>query len=88
VSRGLSGYSADFQHFLSRWGDLIRKDDPYYNKNLGRFDPWCGFRAPGEDEEWLAVIEELTPVARTGDQPDDQDAGADSVHATGPDPAA
>jgi GT2 family glycosyltransferase len=88
VSRGLSGYSADFQHFLSRWGDLIRKDDPYYNKNLGRFDPWCGFRAPGEDEEWLAVIEGLTPVARTGDQSDDQNAGADRVHATGPDPAA
>jgi GT2 family glycosyltransferase len=61
VSRGLSGYTADFQRFLTHWGDLIREDDPYYNRNLSRFDPWCSFRAPGDDEKWLATMGSLQP---------------------------
>jgi len=61
VSRGLSGYTQDFQRFLSRWGDVIREDDPYYNRNLSRFDPYCDFRAPGEDEKWLEQMDGLLP---------------------------
>ena len=34
VSRGLSGYSADFGEFLHRWWGLLQHEDPYYNPNL------------------------------------------------------
>jgi GT2 family glycosyltransferase len=61
VSRGLSGYSADFGEFLRRWWPLIQQDDPYYNRNLSRFSTWCSLREPGEDEEWLEVIGNLVP---------------------------
>jgi GT2 family glycosyltransferase len=77
VSRGLSGYSADYQAFLARWGEQIQKDDPRYNRNLGRFAPWCPLRAPDEDERWLASIRSLMPATpaetdapATGDVPD------------------
>jgi GT2 family glycosyltransferase len=63
VSRGFSGYSADFGEFLTRWWDLLQHDDPAYNPNLSRVVPWCGFRYPGEDEEWFATIGALVPVA-------------------------
>jgi GT2 family glycosyltransferase len=56
VSRGLSGFYRDYQEFLLRWTDLLRQEDPFYNKNLGRLEPWCPLRPPGEDEEWLALV--------------------------------
>ncbi len=56
VSRGLSGYSSDFQEFLRRWGGLLRAGDPSYNANLSRMDWWCSLRPPGEDEQWLARV--------------------------------
>jgi len=59
VSRGLSGYYRDYQHFLRRWGELLRAGDPSYNANLGRLDTWCPLRPPGEDEEWLALVDGL-----------------------------
>jgi GT2 family glycosyltransferase len=62
LSRGLSGYSKDFQEFLVRWWDLMQQDDPCFNRNLSRFDPWCLLREPGEDERWLARIGALVPV--------------------------
>jgi GT2 family glycosyltransferase len=67
ISRGLSGYSADYQAFLARWADQIREDDPCYNRNLSRFFPWCPLRGPGEDEEWLASIEALIPASPSED---------------------
>jgi GT2 family glycosyltransferase len=60
LSRGLSGFSTDFREFVSRWGPRIRQDDPFYNRNLSRFAPWCPLRLPGEDEEWLASMEALS----------------------------
>lgn len=62
VSRGLSGYTQDFQRFLTRWADVIREDDPYYNRNLSRFDPYCDFRAPGEDQKWAEQMDGLLPA--------------------------
>ena len=56
VSRGLSGYYQDYQEFLARWTDLLRKEDPFYNPNLGRLSPWCPLRPPGEDEQWLELV--------------------------------
>ncbi len=61
VSRGLSGYQGDFAGFLARWWDVLRKDDPYYNRNLGRFEPWCALRLPGADERWLAEVGARVP---------------------------
>jgi GT2 family glycosyltransferase len=59
VSRGLSGYGGDLQRFLARWGDAVRGDDPCYNPNLSRNDPWCGLRAPDEDEAWCRTVDGL-----------------------------
>jgi GT2 family glycosyltransferase len=56
VSRGLSGFYRDYQEFLLRWTELLRREDPFYNKNLGRLEPWCPLRPPSEDEEWLALV--------------------------------
>ena len=61
VSRGLSGYTKDFQRFLTLWGGVIREDDPYYSKNLSRYDAYCDFRAPEENEKWLKQMDGLLP---------------------------
>lgn len=61
VSRGLSGYAADFGVFLRRWWGLVQGNDLCYNPNLGRFTNWCSLRQPGEDEQWLAEIGKLVP---------------------------
>jgi GT2 family glycosyltransferase len=70
VSRGLSGYSADFGEFLTRWWGLLQHEDPFYNPNLSRWSSWCSFREPGEDERWFSTIGALVPTAA--------DAGADT----------
>jgi GT2 family glycosyltransferase len=57
ASRGHSGYTRDFREFVRRWEDLLQRDDPCYNPNLGRFSTWCPLRWPGEDERWWASIE-------------------------------
>lgn len=59
VSRGLSGFYRDYQHFLGRWADALRAGDPYYNPNLSRIDPWCPLRPPGEDDRWLSMVDGL-----------------------------
>ena len=61
VSRGQSGYAADFGVFLSRWWDHLRQDDPCYNRNLGRFSTLPSLRAPDEDERWLEEVGRLVP---------------------------
>ncbi len=65
VSRGLSGYYRDYQEFLVRWTELLREGDPFYNCNLGRLDPWCPLRPPGEDERWLALVGGLVQSTAT-----------------------
>jgi hypothetical protein len=71
VSRGLSGYARDYQAFLPRWMNHLILGDPAYNPNLGRLQPWCPFRIPGEDEEWLSMvtglIEKVSAVDGAGD---------------------
>ncbi len=62
VSRGRSGFTADFATFLSLWWDHLRRDDPAYNPNLGRFAPWCPVRMPGEDERWLTEVGSVLPT--------------------------
>jgi len=62
MSRGLSGYSQDVARFLEIWGDVVRSDDPFYSPNLGRFDPWCPLRQPGENERFTALIDRLIPA--------------------------
>ncbi len=66
VSRGHSGFTTDFATFVSRWWDVLGRDDPAYNPNLGRFAPWCPLRMPGEDERWLAEVGAAVPDQATG----------------------
>jgi len=56
VSRGLSGYQHDYQQFLARWLEVLRTDDPFYNRNLGRLESFCPLRPPDEDDAWLALV--------------------------------
>jgi GT2 family glycosyltransferase len=63
VSRGLSGYQHDYQQFLARWIGVLRMDDPFYNRNLGRLDPYCPLRPPDEDERWLSLVGGLMETA-------------------------
>ncbi|MGO8872477.1 MAG: glycosyltransferase family 2 protein [Acidimicrobiales bacterium] len=69
VSRGLSGYYADYQEFLRRWTSLLRREDPHYNPNLSRLTSYASFRPPGEDEEWLELVDGLVEPPERG--PDD-----------------
>ena len=77
VSRGLSGYYNDYQEFLRIYADLLVEGDPCYNPNLSRINPWCSLKLPGEDEEWLAMVDGLVPQgslaahAASGDPADD-----------------
>lgn len=80
VSRGHSGYTVDFREFLHRWGDLLQRDDPCYNPNLGRFSTWCPLRWPGENEKWWASIEAQLRAPRLGE-------GEDRSDPSVPDPA-
>lgn len=66
ASRGLSGYSSDFRTFMDRWRDVLRREDPFYNPNLSRVAPWCGFRWPGEDERWLEAVSAMVPTSELG----------------------
>jgi GT2 family glycosyltransferase len=75
VSRGLSGYSADFGEFLHRWWDLLQHEDPYYSPNLTRVFPWCSFREPGEDQDWFATIGALVPTEKTAVLEDPDESG-------------
>lgn len=61
ISRGLSGYYHDYQRFLRLWGEVLRPGDPAYNPNLSRIFPWCPLRPPGEDDDWLAMVDGLVP---------------------------
>ena len=70
VSRGLSGYHHDYQEFLRQWAGVLREGDPCYNPNLSRLEPWCSLRPPGEDEEWLALVNGLVADEPPA-QPDD-----------------
>jgi GT2 family glycosyltransferase len=67
VSRGMSGFFHDYRYFLRKWGRDRLRDDPYYNPNLSLFAQWCPLRAPGEEERWEALIDELEglPAARS-----------------------
>jgi O-antigen biosynthesis protein len=66
VTRGLSGFNRDYREFLGRWMPLLAGGDPSYNPNLGRLEPWCPLRPPGEDEEWLTLLgEPLHPIEVT-----------------------
>jgi GT2 family glycosyltransferase len=67
VSRGLSGFARDYRAFLPRWMDLLRRGDPCYNPNLGRLQPWCPLRPPGEDEEWLSLVTGLIEAVSDDD---------------------
>lgn len=59
VSRGLSGFTKDYTLFLERWGRMLKDQDPYFNPNLSRIQPWCTLRMPGEDEQWLEGVGDL-----------------------------
>jgi O-antigen biosynthesis protein len=74
VSRGLSGFYGDYQEFLARWTEVLREGDPLYNSNLGRLDPWCPLRPPGEDEVWLKLVDGLVRVQPLEDAEDAEDA--------------
>lgn len=59
ISRGQSGFYRDYQRFLRRWSDVLRKEDPHYNPNLSRLEHWCSLRPPDEDEKWLELVDGL-----------------------------
>ncbi len=69
VSRGQSGYAADFGVFLSRWWEYLKQDDPCFNPNLGRFSTLPSLREPGEDERWLEEVGALVPEEPGGAAP-------------------
>ena len=69
ISRGLSGYHHDYQRFLRLWGEVLRGGDPAYNPNLSRIFPWCPLRPPGEDDEWLKMVDGLVAVDPVPDGP-------------------
>jgi O-antigen biosynthesis protein len=56
ISRGLSGFYGDYQRFLDRWMEVLRKEDPHYNPNLSRLEQWCSLRPPDEDEKWIELV--------------------------------
>ncbi|MGH9028318.1 MAG: glycosyltransferase family 2 protein, partial [Acidimicrobiales bacterium] len=63
VTRGLSGYVHDVNHFLRKWSrDRLRRD-PFYNPNLTLFHPWCSLRPPEEAAEWEERVDMLTGAA-------------------------
>jgi len=59
MTRGLSGYRDDGRIFLAKWDRSRLREDPFFNKNLSRFDAWCPLRQPGEDERWEAYVDDL-----------------------------
>ncbi len=82
VSRGLSGYARDYQAFLPRWMDHLIQGDPFYNPNLGRLEPWCPFRSPEEDEEWLSLVTGLIEKVSSEDGAGDREPRPSSDHET------
>jgi hypothetical protein len=60
VTRGLTGFDGDQHEFLNRWAGLLRDEDPAYNRNLGRLEPWCPLRQPNEDQDRLALLNKIT----------------------------
>lgn len=64
VSRGLSGYYSDYEEFLELWSGLLAKDDPSYNRNLSRLNPWCPLRSLDENERWLKMVDNLVPASQ------------------------
>jgi len=51
-SRGHTDDVVEVPFFRSRWGDVILKGDPYYNRNLTHFDPYCRLSTEEESELW------------------------------------
>jgi len=51
-SRGHSDDLHEAPFFRRRWRSLLLSGDPYYNRNLGRFDNNCRFPSPTEEAQW------------------------------------
>jgi len=59
LSRGISGYVHDVRYFLKKWSRERLRDDPYYNRNLSLFAPWCALREPDETARWESFLDGL-----------------------------
>ncbi len=51
-SRGHTDDVVEVPFFRARWRDAILNGDPYYNRNLTHFDPYCRLSTEEEREQW------------------------------------
>jgi GT2 family glycosyltransferase len=58
-SRGHSDDVTEAPFFRKRWRSLILSGDPYYNRNLGRFDNSCRLPIKEDEERWEIFLSML-----------------------------
>jgi GT2 family glycosyltransferase len=58
-SRGHSDDITEAPFFRKRWRSLILSGDPYYNRNLGRFDNSCRLPIKEDEERWEIFLSML-----------------------------
>jgi len=63
-SRGHADDIVEIPFFRSRWRDEILKGDPYYNRNLTHFDPYCRLSTEEERDLW-SIFRSMLEVSST-----------------------
>jgi O-antigen biosynthesis protein len=58
-SRGHSDDVKEAPYFRKRWRTVMLAGDPYYNRNLGRFDNSCRLPVEGDEERWETFLSML-----------------------------
>ena len=51
-SRGHADDVAETPVFRERWREIMLSGDPYYNRNLTHFDPYCRLSTEEESDQW------------------------------------
>lgn len=58
-SRGNSDDVKEAPFFRKRWRSVMLAGDPYYNRNLGRFDNGCRLPVEEDEERWEKFLSML-----------------------------
>jgi GT2 family glycosyltransferase len=58
-SRGHSDDAKEIPFFRKRWRSIMLSGDPYYNRNLGRFDNCCRLPREEDEERWETFLSML-----------------------------
>jgi GT2 family glycosyltransferase len=58
-SRGHSEDLKEAPYFRKRWRTVMLAGDPYYNRNLSRFDNSCRLPVEGDEERWETFLSML-----------------------------